>query len=92
MREHKEQKPEWAAYGEENSGSRWFAGEPTIERAPVRPVMLRWRCPIDGGEMVSAGWTWPTFEPGYHHTCDRCGFTAALSGQRFPRVEYEPAE
>ncbi len=54
------------------------------------PVNLRWLCPIDncGGEMKYAGWQWPVNPAGNHHTCDKCGFTAAVRGERYPRTVF----
>jgi len=68
----------------------WFGGEPNIQQEPKRPVLSRWICPQDGcgGEMKFNGMTWPMNPPGYHHTCDKCGFTAALSGRHYPTIEY----
>ena len=47
----------------------------------------RWLCPNRecAGEMKDAGWMWPTFDPGHHHTCSECGFTAAIKGCTYPR-------
>ncbi len=71
--------------------SRWFKGEPNIEQTPRVPVHSRWLCPQDDcdGEMVANGATWPMNPPGNHHTCDKCGFTAAISGQSYPTIEYK---
>jgi hypothetical protein len=79
-------------FGTAIGGARWFNGEPAITETPMVPVQLRWLCPIDdcGGEMKFNGMVWPTGQPGYHHSCDKCGFTAAVHG-KFPRVEYRPA-
>jgi len=66
--------------------SRWFNAEPEIAEKPVQTFEQRWMCPMDdcSGEMVFNGLTWPTGDPGYHHTCDTCGFTAAIH-DRYPR-------
>lgn len=71
--------------------SGWFKGEVVLTRTPLWPVRVRWPCPVDGcsGEMKINGFVWPTIPEGYHHTCTICGFTAAISGKRYPAVEYE---
>ena len=58
--------------------SGWFKGEPEIAGG-------RWSCPAEGcaGHMVANGFVWPTFDPGYHHTCDACGFTAAIHEHKY---------
>jgi hypothetical protein len=82
--------PEHEQFGRTISGSRWFTGKPSVTRTRVIPIQVTWNCPIDGcdGEMVENGMVWPTGDPGYHHTCNKCGFTAAVH-ERFPRFEYE---
>lgn len=81
-----EQKPEWDEFGEQCAGSRWFNREPTLVKSEVRVFEERWSCPCVGcdGEMKFNGMTWPTGDPGYHHTCSRCGFTAAIHGAKYP--------
>ena len=70
----------------------WFVGTPEIAVRPVRPVRHVWRCPrCVGGEMVYNGSWWPTGDPGYHHTCSKCGFTTAINGHRYPEIVYEEA-
>jgi hypothetical protein len=82
-------------FGSFCAGSRWFSGEPDFQDKKMVPVKRRWMCPIPdcGGEMKSAGYTWPTGNPGYHHTCDNkdCEFTAAIKGGTYPRVVYVEA-
>jgi hypothetical protein len=80
-------------FGQPIAGSRWFNGEPNVTRDAMIPVRLRWLCPIEscGGEMIFNGMTWPTGDPGYHHTCNKCEFTAAVHGRRYPSIAYEPA-
>lgn len=70
--------------------SRWFRGEPTVTSENVAPVRLRWMCPMPdcGGEMHDTGHVWPTVDPGFHHQCDRCEFTAAIHGKKYPQIEY----
>ncbi len=82
--------PEHDAFGSPIGGTRWFNTEPTIEREPLIPMHASWRCPISdcGGEMKFNGMTWPTGNPGYHHTCDKCEFTAAVRGKKYPCIEY----
>jgi len=74
-------------FGAPCGNSRWFNQEPVIEVTPVQSVMERWYCPIDGcsGQMHHNGIMWPTGNPGYHHVCDECGFTAAITGAAYPR-------
>lgn len=81
-------------FGNSCGGSRWFNAEPKLEERRMVPVQQRWMCPIDvcGGEMKFNGMTWPTGNPGYHHTCDKCGFTAAIHGAKYPRMAYVPDE
>ena len=88
--------PEHAKFGNgigvgfQEGYSRWFRGEPNIVRTQVVPVMERWMCPIENctGEMKSTGGAWPVHPMGYHHKCDQCGFTAALSGVEYPKISY----
>jgi hypothetical protein len=77
-------------FGAEISGSRWFNDTPDLVETPVTSVRVTWPCPVTGcgGEMKFNGETWLTSAPGYHHTCDRCGFTAALRWKKYPTVEY----
>ena len=79
-------------FGSNCAGSRWFNEEPKIEVTPVQAVMERWYCPIDGcdGQMKYTGMTWPTGDPGYHHKCDICDFTAAIQGAKYPRQSFRP--
>ena len=81
-------------FGNSCGGSRWFKGEPKIEEQRMIPVNQRWICPIDGcgGEMKFNGMTWPTGSPGYHHSCNKCEFTAAIHGAKYPRMTYVPDE
>lgn len=78
-------------FGEPCGGSRWFSGTLKIDKKRMVPVQLRWMCPIDDcdGEMKFNGMTWPTGDTGYHHSCNKCGFTAAIRGERYPRIGYE---
>lgn len=82
--------PEWEKFGAQCGGSRWFEGDPTIVEKPVVMVRVVWPCPVQGcaGEMKFNGMTWPTGDPGYHHTCTQCRFTAAIRGHQYPGVEY----
>ena len=77
--------------------SRWFRGEPFVTRESVAPVIMRWICPMTdcGGEMRDTGDYWEastqligTSGHGHHHQCDRCKFTAAIRGVKYPRIEY----
>ena len=77
--------------------SRWFRGEPFVTRENVAPEIVRWMCPMTdcGGEMRDTGREWVastqlvgTSGPGHHHECDRCLFTAAIRGPKYPRIEY----
>lgn len=88
-------KPEWRQFGDpiglpfsETGESRWFHGEPVIDEREVKTFAQSWPCPVGGceGEMIANGMTWPMNPPGYHHTCNQCSFTAALSNQQFPRT------
>ncbi len=82
-------------FGRTIAGSRWFKGPvTTLVRKKMIPVEVRWMCPMDGcdGEMEDNGMRWPMNIMGYHHTCTKCGFTAALSGKSYPTVEYEEAQ
>lgn len=67
--------------------SRWFLGKPNIVKT-YKLWTAKWICPIEGcfGEMIFNGAIWPMSPPGYHHTCDKCGFTAALSGRKYPGI------
>lgn len=71
--------------------SEWFNDEPKIARKEVRTFIERWMCPQENceGEMRDAGFSWSTNPPGYHHTCNKCGYTAAMSGKRYPRTIHE---
>jgi hypothetical protein len=42
--------------------------------------------------MAENGFVWPMMPPGYHHTCEKCGFQAVLSGKRFPRTTHVPVD
>jgi hypothetical protein len=83
-------KEEHAALRELHTHGGWFKGEPTVREKVMVPVRQEWACPVEGcnGSMVFNGFTWPTGTPGYHHTCDKCEFTAAARGERFPRTIY----
>jgi len=69
----------------------WYRGEPEIESRKVYPVREVWKCPKSDcdGEMEFNGASWPTADPGYHHTCTKCGYTAAIHGKGFPRINYK---
>ena len=73
--------PEWEKFGNSCAGSRWFKGEPTVTERLVQTYEQLWMCPVTpcDGEMRYTGRYWPTGTPGYHHTCNKCGFTAAVS-------------
>lgn len=71
----------------------WFSGPMEIRRVPVRPVRLKLLCPhCKTGFLEYAGSLWPTTTPGFHHRCNSCGFLTAVSGQQFPRIEFEEDE
>ena len=83
-------------FGEGIASSRWFKGEPQVTETRVVAYQQRWQCPHEDcpGEMIHNGRSWPdTPVPGYHHTCNNCGFTAAIYGIKYPRVVHreEPA-
>jgi predicted RNA-binding Zn-ribbon protein involved in translation (DUF1610 family) len=68
-------------FGRPIGNSRWFSAEPEVKDG-------RWICPLDGGEMVYTGISWLSNPSGHHHTCNKCGFTAApRSGRRFPEAK-----
>lgn len=71
--------------------SEWFGGAPTLKKQPMQTVRVTWPCPKEGceGEMQFNGYTWLTNPGGYHHTCTVCKYTAALSGKKYPSIEYE---
>lgn len=77
---------EWETFGSTNVKSRWFNQAPTVEWSADRRVV--WKCPTKDcfGEMVQTGMVWPTGDPGYHHQCNLCGFTAAIKGAVFGEV------
>jgi len=79
-------------FGINCGGCRWFNTKPMIEEQRMVPIQQQWKCPIDGcgGEMKFNGMMWPTTNPGYHHTCDKCGFTAAIHDIKYPRIIYIP--
>ena len=73
--------------------SEWFFGTPIETRQRLVPVRVRWTCPkCAHGEMVFNGYTWPTGDPGYHHTCTACKHTAAINCHRYPEIRYEDAD
>lgn len=78
---------EWNKFGNQCGESRWFKGEPVTDRVRVETFREKWSCPCEGckGEMIFNGMTWPTGDPGYHHTCNSCQFTAAVHAQ-YPRT------
>lgn len=61
--------------------------EETVQFVTDWHYIQKWLCPNRecAGEMKDSGWTWPTGDPGYHHTCSVCGFTAAIHGATYPR-------
>ena len=79
-------------FGSSCGGSRWFNADPKIEKRRMVPVQQRWMCPIGDcqGEMKYNGFMWATCDAGYHHTCDKCGFTAAIKGAKYPGIAYVP--
>ena len=81
-------------FGSSCGNSRWFNASPKIKESRMIPVQQIWPCPIDGckGEMEYNGSMWATCEAGYHHTCSKCNFTAAIKGARYPRIVYVPDE
>jgi len=70
----------------------WFQGEVKTTRQAMVPVEVRWTCPEPGcgGEMVFNGTVYPTMEPSYGHTCNKCRKILDLMGARYPRISYEP--
>lgn len=76
-------------FGSPVGGSRWFSGEPVVKKTPGRPLRVTWQCPLCSGEMRYNGLIWPTGDPGYHHTCTVCGFSAVIKGKQYPYMEYE---
>lgn len=80
--------PEWEQFGESCAGSRWFNGKPEVSERLVQTYEQRWLCPVKpcDGEMQFSGMVWPTGDPGYHHTCSKCGFKAAVCGGMYPRT------
>ncbi len=87
-----ERREEHEKYGSTITGSRWFNEEPEITEQEVKTFTQRWMCPIKDcdGEMRFNGVAWPMVEPGYHHTCVECGFTAAVEGKQYPREVHRP--
>lgn len=81
-------------FGSRCGGSRWFNQDPQTREQPMRAVRVTWPCPVHPceGEMVYNGMSWPTGDPGYHHTCTICKFTAAIHGHRYPAIEYRPVD
>lgn len=73
-------------FGEASGRSRWFRGEPQVTETRVVAYEQRWQCPHEDcpGEMTFNGRSWPLSSPGYHHTCDKCGFTAAILALSIP--------
>lgn len=84
----------WNEFGAACAGSRWFRGEPNLKKTPMRPVNVTWPCPVTpcDGEMRFNGMMWPTGDPGYHHTCTKCGFKAAIKGNKYPSIRYEESK
>ncbi len=80
---------EWETFGSTITGSRWFNQTPNVACTSDRRVV--WRCPAQDcfGEMVQTGIVWPTGDPGYHHECNLCGFTAAIKGAVFGQLDSE---
>lgn len=81
-------KPEWDKFGEANGNTRWFHGTVRPQRKLVQTFQEIWSCPVTpcDGEMIYNGMMWPTGDPGFHHTCNKCGFTAAIHGAKYPRM------
>jgi hypothetical protein len=81
-----------AEFGEPCGNSRWFNREPNITRIDVKTFRELWPCPCDcDGQMIFNGQVWSTNPPGYHHTCSRCGFTAAVH-TKYPRITHGDAD
>lgn len=77
---------------EDHTVPKWFNGTPDVKEVQLIPYQQHWNCPTEcGGEMHFNGMTWPTGTPGYHHTCDKCGYTAAARGEKYPRVVHRVA-
>lgn len=68
----------------------WYSGKKEVKRFEVRVFEEHWMCPKEGceGEMIPNGMVWPTGDPGIHHTCTKCKYTAAIHG-RYPRTVHE---
>lgn len=69
----------------------WYFDPPDLRKVPLRAIRVHWLCPQTGcdGKMIANGYTWPTPDPGYHHMCSVCKFTAVIHGRRYPAIEYE---
>lgn len=78
---------DWEKFGPTISGSRWFNEDPEVEYQEIAVVREHWPCPNEGceGEMEFTGRIWPMPDPGYHHKCSACDFTAAIRGAQYPR-------
>ncbi len=72
---------QWGKFGSRCGTSRWFEGTPEVV---VLDGFVVWRCPTGcGGHMGYNGADWMTVPVGHHHTCDVCGFTAAIKAAKF---------
>lgn len=40
--------------------------------------------------MKHNGQAWMTYPEGYHHTCDKCRFTAVIRGKKYPAMTHIP--
>ena len=69
----------------------WFRGEPKTSRAELKTFWLRWHCPqlLCEGEMTFTGQVTPPPLVGAVHKCSKCGHTAMVMNQQFPRMAYE---
>jgi len=79
--------------------TQWFKGDPILVEEPMIPVLQHWMCPDPDeqgedclGEMIFNGMSWPVNPPGYHHTCNVCGYTAVpRGGKKYPQTVFKPA-
>ena len=72
----------------------WYPGKPKVIETNVRVVQVNCECPTEGckGNLVADGSYWPVNPAGYHHDCNVCGSSWAISGETYPRYEYVPIE
>lgn len=69
----------------------WGEQEPTFIKTELVPVKIELQCPkCKEGTMDFNGAGWPGEPPAFHHTCTKCGYTAALPGAQFPTIGHQP--